>query len=71
MGLHPDKFSERAVYTQNIVRLIVHDDVVGDGIENFHPVPIGLVNAGEQARIFEGDGGMTGNCVKQLPVFLA
>ncbi len=48
--------------------LVMDDDVVGDGVENLHPVTVGLIHAREEARIFKGDRGVAGDSVQELLV---
>ena len=60
-GRDPDHRRQRPVHAQHFVSFIVHHDVIGDGVKNFHPVPVGLFDAGEQASIFQGHGGAAGN----------
>jgi hypothetical protein len=47
VGLHSDEFGQGPVHPQNISRLIVGHDEVADGVENFHPVAVGLIHSGE------------------------
>ena len=61
VGSDADKIGERAIYAKNIVLLVMNDDEIRDGIKNFQPVTVGLLHAGEQARILERDAGVSGN----------
>src|SRR5580698_9012588 len=45
------------------------DDEIADGVEDFEPVPVGLLHAGKEAGIFESDAGMSGNSTQQLMIF--
>ena len=65
----PTKFGQRAIHAQNIVLFVMHHDEVADGIEDFQPVPVGLLHAGKQAGILERDAGMAGNRAQQLLIF--
>ena len=62
--LDPDKFRQRTIHTQHIVGLVMDHDVVGDGIEDFHPVPVGLIHASEKAGVFQRHRGVAGDGVK-------
>ena len=41
---------------------------IGNGIENFYPVPVSLFHAREKARIFKRDRCLSGNGLQQLQV---
>ena len=69
-GGTPIIVGQRAVHAQNFVGLVVHDDEVGDGVENLHPVAIGLLDAGEQAGILQRHGGMAGHGFQKDAIFL-
>jgi hypothetical protein len=45
---------------------IVDNDVVGDGVENLHPVTVGFIHAREEARIFKGDRRVADDGVQEL-----
>ena len=44
-----------------------HDEIA-DGIENFNPVPVGLVHAGKKAGIFQRDRSVAGDGLQNLVV---
>ncbi len=46
-----------------------HDEIA-DGVEDFDPVPVGLIHAGKQAGIFQRDRGMSRNGLQDLFVFI-
>ena len=47
-GRDADEIGQGAIDAENIVLLVVDHDEVADGIEDFQPVAVGLVHAGEQ-----------------------
>ena len=48
---HADHVGQRPIHPQNFPGLIVDHDEIGDGVENLHPVAVGLLDAGEEAGI--------------------
>ena len=46
----------------------MHDDEVGDRVENLHPVTVGLPHARKEACILERDGGVASNGMEELLV---
>ena len=68
LGLNSDEIGQRTVYPQNVVRLVVRHNEIGDGIEDLDPVPVGLVHAGKQPGIFQSDGGVRRDGLQQLLV---
>src|SRR5258708_38822915 len=70
MGLDADEFGQRTIDAQNISGLVVSDDEIGNGVEDLNPVAIGLLHAGEEAGVFEGDASLSGDGLEQLAVFL-
>ena len=69
VGSDADEIGEGAIDAENVVLLVVDDDEVADGIEDFQPVAIGLLHAGEEEGIFEGNAGVSGDGAKQLVIF--
>ena len=69
VGGDADEIGEGAIDAKNVVLLVVDDDEVADGIENFQPVAVGLLHAGEEAGILERDAGMAGDGAQQLLIF--
>ena len=67
-GRNPDHRSQRPVHAQNLIRLVVHDDEVGDGIENLHPVTVRLLDTGEQSRVLQRHGGVPGHGLEEYPI---
>ena len=61
---------QRAIDAQDPVGLIVGDDEIADGIENFHPVTIRLLDPGKEARILQGHGGVTSHGFQKDAVLL-
>ncbi len=49
--------------------MIVDHDEIGDGIENFHPVPVRLLDPGEEARIFKRHRAMAGHGFQKDAIF--
>ena len=49
-----DEVRESSIDAQDPVFGVVHQDEVADSVEHLNPVVIGLVHAGEEARIFNG-----------------
>ena len=45
IGLHADETCQRAVDAEDVAGLLVYDDEVTNGVEDFHPVAVGLLNA--------------------------
>ena len=68
-GRDSDHGCERTVHAQDFVGLIVHDDEVADGVEDFHPMAIRMFDAGEQPGIFQGHGGVAGYGFEQVAIF--
>ena len=60
-GGYADHGGQGAVDPQNFVGLVVHHDEIGDGVEDLHPVAVGLLDAGKQAGVFQRHGGVTGH----------
>ena len=69
VGSYADEIGERAVDAKNVVLLVVDDDEVADGVEDFQPVAVGLLHTGKEAGILESDTGVTGDRSQQLPIF--
>ena len=63
-----DKIGERTVDAEDMVCFVVNDDVIADGVEDFDPMTVRLLHAGEQASILERNAGMAGHSAQQLPV---
>src|SRR5215468_7970181 len=53
LRLYPDEIGQGAIDSQHLSRLIVGDDEVRNGVEDFNPVAIGLLDAGQKARILK------------------
>src|SRR5947209_9747607 len=49
-GLNAYEIGQGTVNAKNTMLLVVDDDEVRDGVEDFNPVAVGLVHAGEQTR---------------------
>ena len=45
---------------------VMGHDEIADGIENFDPMPVGLIHAGEQAGIFQAHRRMTRDRLQNL-----
>ena len=67
-GGRPTEIGERTIDAKNVVLFIVHHDEVADGVKDFHPVPVRLLNAGEEAGIFKGDAGVACDGAHQLAI---
>ena len=66
---HTDEVGERTVHPHDVVRPVVHHDEIADGVEDFHPVSVGPIHAGEKAGILQSDGGGTGDGLQKLFIF--
>ena len=70
LRLYSDKVSEGTVYPQDIAGFVMGHDEIADGIENFNPVPVGLVHAGKKAGIFQRDGSVARDGLQDLVVIV-
>ena len=61
LGATPIIAARERFTRKTLSAFIVHYDEIGDGVEDFQPVPVGLVDAREQAGVFQRHGGVTGN----------
>ncbi len=50
--------------------MVVDHDEIGDGVENLHPVAVGLLDAGEQAGVSERHGSVAGHGFEEDALFL-
>ena len=69
-GSNPDHRGQRAIHAQDLVVFIVDHNEVADGVKDFQPVAVRLLDASEEARIFQSDRSVSCNGVKQFLVLL-
>src|SRR5450631_768657 len=69
VGGDANEIGESAIDAENVVLLVMDDDEVADGIEDFKPVAVSLLHAGKEAGILESDAGMAGDGAQQLVIF--
>ena len=70
LGRHPDHGGQRAVDAEHLIGFVMYHDKICDGVKNFQPVAVGLLDAGEQTRIFERHRGMNRHGFQKNAIFL-
>ena len=65
---HADKFGQRTVDAQHAELLIMHYDVIGNGIENLGPLAAGLRNPRKQSGIFQSHRSMADQGLQQVQI---
>src|ERR1700732_2908160 len=58
--------SQRAVGPNDPKRAIVHDDVVTNGVDVFHPLPLGPLQLREPTEILDGESCMACQGMKEI-----
>ena len=67
-GRTPMKSASVRLTRRTRLLFVVDDDEIGDGIENFDPMPVSLVHAREQAGVFQGYGRMCCQRMKEVAI---